>query len=334
MSPSARRTCIDGLVYFSDGDPAPLAEGGVTAANVTVVDMHADASRALEQMGAWLGRVAAPSSGWRLVRRASDIEAARDEGRVGLVMGWQNALPLGDRLERVRAFHAIGLRVLQLAYNEANLVADGCMEPRQGGLTAFGRELVGELCAVGVAIDLSHCSEATGREAAALSTRPVFVTHANARALDARVRNKSDETLRAVADGGGVIGISVHGFLNWNGRADSPPSLENFVRHVRHVVDLCGIGHVGIGTDFSAVRDDATVQAILDMSRDRYAKSGGEYAAAFGNASAARYPAETPTPRQWQRLPEALERGGFRGGEIDAIAGGNFLRALRDAWGG
>jgi hypothetical protein len=83
MSPSARRTCIDGLVYFSDGDPAPLAEGGVTAANVTVVDMHADAPRALEQMGAWLARVAAPSSGWRLVLRASDIGAARDEGASG-----------------------------------------------------------------------------------------------------------------------------------------------------------------------------------------------------------------------------------------------------------
>jgi membrane dipeptidase len=327
------RIVIDGLVYLSDGNPEPLATGGVTAANITVSHMLGEFGQAFDEMSVWLNRVAAPQSGWRLILRAQDIEQSARDGKTGLIMGWQNSLPFGNRLERVRAFHAMGLRVVQLTYNEANLAADGCMEERGCGLSKFGHELVRELNQTGIAIDLSHCSEQTGREAASISTRPVLVTHANAKVLNNRVRNKTDETLRAVAATGGVIGVSIHGFMNWSGKADEPPSLENFARHARHVANVAGIEHVGIGTDFSAVQDEATVQAVLAMSKDRYARSGGEYAAAFGNTSAARYPAPTPTPRQFPLILEALDRAGFHESEIDAIAGGNFLRALRAIWG-
>lgn len=333
-SPNPPRIVVDGLVYLSDGDPEPLATGGVTAANITVAHMLADVGQAFDEMAAWLARVRAPGSRWRLVRRADDIVAARDEGRTGLVMGWQNTLPFGNRPERVAAFHAMGLRVAQLTYNEANLAGEGCMETRaDAGLTRFGHELVAAMNDVGVAIDLSHCSEKTGRDAASASRRPVLLTHANAKALHDRVRNKSDDTLRAVAATGGVVGVSIHGFMNWSGRADDPPTLEGFVRHARHVADVAGIEHVGIGTDYAAVQDDATAQAVLDMSKARYERSGGEYARAFGNTSAGRYPAGVPTPRQFPALLEALERGGFTGSQVDAIAGGNFLRAFREIWG-
>jgi len=332
--PTDARLVIDGLVYLSDGNPEPLAAGGVAAANVTVAHMLGDCAQAFDEMAVWLGRVRAPGSGWHLVLQADDIGRARAQGRTGLIMGWQNTLPFGNRLERVHAFHAMGLRVAQLTYNEANLVAEGCMETRAGGgLTRFGVELVGVLNEVGIAIDLSHCSEQTGREAAAASSRPVLLTHANARAVNDRVRNKSDDTLRAVAGTGGVIGVSIHGFMNWSGRPDEPPTLENFARHARHVANVAGIEHVGIGTDFAAVQDDATAQAVLDMSKTRYERSGGEYARAFGNASAGRYPQGVPSPRQFPSILEALEQAGFSGAEVDAIAGRNFLRAFRAIWG-
>lgn len=333
-SPAPSRIVIDGLVYLSDGDPEPLATGGVTAANVTVSHMLADCAQAFDEMAAWHARLRAPDARWRLVLRADDVARARDEGRTGLIMGWQNTLPFGHRLERVAAFHAMGLRIAQLTYNEANLAADGCMETRPGvGLTRFGHDLVRTMNEVGVAIDLSHCSEQTGREAAAASRRPVLLTHANAKAIHDRVRNKSDDTLRAVAGTGGVIGVSIHGFMNWSGRPGEPPTLEDFARHARHVANVAGIEHVGIGTDYAAVQDDATAQAVLDMSRARYERSGGEYARAFGNTSAGRYPAGVPTPRQFPSILEALGRAGFTGAQVDAIAGGNFLRALHDIWG-
>ncbi len=324
---------IDGLVYLSDGDPAPLRDGGVTAANITVTDMFWDCERTFEALGEWHLRVGAPGSGWRLVRRAADIATAQAEGTTGLIMGWQSIEPFGSRLERVAAFHSMGLRIAQLTYNEASLAGDGCLEERGGGLTRFGRRLVAEMNRVGVGIDLSHCGERTALEAARTSTRPVFLTHANAKAIDDRVRNKLDETIRAVAATGGVIGVSIHGFMNWDGTREHPPSLANFVRHARHVADLVGVDHVGIGTDFSALRDDATAQRVLDMSKNSYPETGGIFAAALGNSSAGRYPPETPTPRQFPRILQALRDGGFTADEVGAIGGGNFLRAFHEVWG-
>ena len=333
-APAATRApVIDGLVYLCDGDPAPLREGGVTAANVTVTDMFWDHERTFEALGEWNRKVDRPGSGWRLVRRADDIVTAQAEGTTGLIMGWQSIQPFGSRLERVAAFHAMGLRMAQLTYNEASLAGDGCLEERGGGLTRFGRKLVAEMNAVGVGIDLSHCNDRTGLEAARASTKPVFLTHANAKAIDDRVRNKRDETIRAVADTGGVMGISIHGFMNWDGTREHPPTLANFVRHAKYVTDLVGVEHVGIGTDFTALRDEADAQKILDMSKNSYPETGGIFAAAFGNASAGRYPAETPTPRQFPRILQALRDGGFSASDVDAIGGGNFLRAFRSVWG-
>jgi membrane dipeptidase len=329
----SRPPVIDGLVYLCDGDPAPLREGGVTAANITVTHMFDDLEQALVGLGQWHERVDAPGSGWRLVRKAADIEAAQAEGKTGLIMGWQSIVPFGTSLERVAAFHALGLRVAQLSYNEASPAGDGCLEERQGGLTRFGRALVAEMNRVGVAIDLSHCCDRTAFEAARASSKPVFLTHANAKALNDRVRNKLDDTIRAVAATGGVMGVSIHGFMNWDGDPKHPPTLDNFVRHAQHVADLVGVEHVGIGTDFSAVKDEASVRAILDMSKGSYPETGGVFAAAFGNDSAGRYPKETPTPRQFPRILEALARGGFSSAEVAAIGGGNFLRAFREVWG-
>lgn len=161
----------------------------------------------------------------------------------------------------------------------------------------------------------------------------MLVTHANARALDNQPRNKTDEAIRAVAATGGVIGTSIHGFLNWDGDPNHPPTLENFVRHVQYIADLVGVEHVGLGTDFSAVRDKTSVNVILEMSRGSYPETGGKYAEAFGNTSAGRYPKETPTPAQFPLILQALKEGGFSAGDIQAIGGGNYLRAFRQIWG-
>jgi len=330
-APSEPPIVIDGLVFYGDGDAEPLRSGGVTAANITVAPYLEGMTSAFDAMAAWLAAVDRPEAGWRLVLRADDIPAARAEGKTGLIMGWQNMLAIESRLERIRAFHAMGLRVAQLTYNEANLIADGCGEERGAGLTDFGRKVVREMNRVGVAIDLSHCSEATVQQAASLSDKPVLLTHANAKAVHQRVRNKTDASIRAVAGTGGVIGVSIHGFLNWSGDPGQPPSLENFVRHVRYIADLVGVEHIGIGTDFACVQDPSKVEAILDLSRN-YPGPAGVFINAFGNRLADRYPKETPTPRQFPHILRALEQAGFSREEIAGIAGGNFLRAFAQIW--
>ncbi len=328
---SASRIVIDGLIFHGDGNAEPLKSGQVTAANITVAPYLEGMVPAFDAMARWLAAAADPANGWRVVRTVDDITAARDEGRSGLIMGWQNMLPIESNIERIHAFHAMGLRIAQLTYNEANLIADGCGETRGAGLTDFGRKVVQTLNRVGVAIDLSHCSEATVQETAELSSKPVLLTHANAKAVDLRVRNKTDASIRAVADTGGVIGVSIHGFLNWNGDPKHPPTLDNFIKHVRYIADMVGVEHLGIGTDFACIQDPAQVEAILNLSRN-YPGPAGVFINAFGNRLADRYPSDTPTPREFPLILQALERAGFSRQEVDGIAGGNFMRVFAQAW--
>jgi len=311
---SVPRIVIDGLVFHSDGNPEPLRTGGVTAANFTVAPYLEGFQSAFDSMSRWRAMAGRDNSGWKLVLRAADIRAAQEEGKTGLIMGWQN------------------LRVAQLTYNDANFVADGCGEERNGGLTVYGRRVVPELNRLGIAIDLSHCSERTTQETAGLSSQPVFLTHANAKSVDARLRNKTDESIRAVAATGGVIGCSVHGFMNWSGDPSQPPSLDNFVKHVKYVANLVGPEHIGIGNDFACVQNVAEVDRILTLSKN-YREAAGVFIDAFGNDLAKRYPKETPTPREFPKILEALDRGGFTAAEVDGIAGGNFLRAFGKVWG-
>lgn len=323
---------IDGLVFFSDGDASPLKAGNVAAANVTVIEPLADLEAAVDGIASWHRKLSLPDSPWRLVRTAQDILDARAAGKVGLIMGWQNSDPIGNRIDRVRLFHALGLRVVQLTYNHANLVGDGCLETRNGGLTRFGAELVHEMNEVGMAVDLSHCSNGTCIDAARTSQKPVILTHANATGVARRARNKSDESLRAVADSGGVVGVSVHGFMNWSGDPSTPPSLSGFVEHIRYVANLVGYEHVGMGNDFASVSDPKTTEAILEMSASKFPGATGDFVAAFGNALEGRYPAEVPSPQYLSRITDALSEAGLSGAQIEGVMGQNFLRTFKDIW--
>src|SRR5690606_16289898 len=252
-----RLLVIDGLVFFCDGNPSPLRDGNVAAANVTTLIPLGGLEEAIDVTAQWLTLLAQPNSPWIHVKKAEDIEKAHREKKVGFIMGWQNALPLGENPERVRLFYELGQRVVQLTYNQANFIGDGCLEARRGGLSELGRKMVEAMNEVGMAIDLSHTGEQTCLDTARMSRQPVLLTHANAYAVDQRARNKSDEVLRAVADTGGIVGLSVHGFMNWDGNPEHPPTLDNFIRHVRHVADLVRFEHIGMGNDFACVSDPA-----------------------------------------------------------------------------
>ncbi|HEY0296605.1 MAG TPA: membrane dipeptidase [Bordetella sp.] len=327
-----RAVIVDGLTFFSDGNTRDMLAGGVSAINLTITDMPADYEQALKDAMAWRERGLDPQSGWLLVERAEDIPRAKAEGKLGLIMGWQNGKPLGDQPDRVKLFHTLGVRVIQLTYNEANLLGDGCLEPRNAGLSKLGIEMVAELNRTGIAIDLSHCAEQTCLDAARHSTRPVFLTHANANAVIKRPRNKSDDVLRAVAATGGVIGCSIHAYLAWRGDPKQQPLLRDFVANVKYIGELVGYEHVGIGTDFAAVDTYEAVRHVMVMSRTKYAASGGDVSSVFGDVMETRYPVETPNPSHFAKLTQALEEGGLSESQILGVLGGNFQRAFGQAW--
>ena len=327
-----RMLVIDGLIFHSDGDPADLLAGGYTAANVTVRDPIAGFEESFDSMARWRALALRADSPWLLVERQSDILAAKAAGKVGLIMGWQETKLLGDKIERAALFHRIGLRACQLTYNEASAVGDGCLEPRNAGLSRFGFQVVEEFNRLGIAIDLSHVGERTSLDAARHSRKPVLLSHANAKAVHERPRNKSDEVLRAVAATGGLCGASIHGFMNWGSDPREPPSLDGFIRHVRHMVDLVGIEHVSFGTDFAAIGDPRAADFFLAMSATRYGSGTGDYVRAFGNSLEGRFPPELNNPRFMARKTDALLAAGFAESAVEKIMGGNLFRVLGDIW--
>lgn len=329
-----RLLVIDGLVFYSDGDPRWLREGNVSAVNVTIRSPMDNFETTFDAFATWRARCADPNSGWLLVERGADIDRAKAEGKVGLIMGWQDTKLLGDKVERIEAFHRLGLRIVQMTYNEASAVGDGCLEKRNAGLSNFGHEVVAELNRLRMAIDLSHTGEQTCLDTAAATRQPILLTHANARAVTNRVRNKTDEVIRAVAKTGGLVGVSLHGFMNWDGNPANPPTLDLFLRHLKHVVNLVGIDHVGFGNDMAALASSEKADAILEMSFTRYAGATADFVRAFGNTLEKRYPDELNNPRFLSRKTDALLKAGYKESEVEKIMGANFRRILGEIWGG
>jgi len=323
---------IDGLLYDCDGYAAEFWQGGLTAANITVCDYEADFAEACDRIAWWHRFIGQDGSGWRLIETTDDIRASASDGMAGLIMGFQNARPIGDRLDRIDLFHRLGVRVIQLTYNHRNFLGDGCLEPDNGGLSAFGRRAVERLNAVGIAIDVSHVGERTSIEAAEASARPVLATHTNAKALADWPRNKSDDVIRAVAATGGTIGVSIYGPLLWDGRPDRPPMMDDLVHQAEHVANLVGIGHVSFGTDLFSVADTEAYALTADMESEFANPSAAAYAAAFDNTIRGRYPAACRHVAELDRITEAFVAAGWSDDDVKGLLGGNMLRALDGIW--
>ena len=327
-----RSTVIDGLVFQSDGSDRSLRAGGVCAVNITVCGLNADFVQACDQLAGWLARLALPGSSWHLIQKSQDIAAARKLGKLGLIMGWQNTRPIADNPDRLRFFHQLGVRVMQLTYNERNFIGDGCLEEANAGLSRLGRKVVQSMNEIGIAIDLSHVGERTCLDTIELTSRPVLLTHANAKAVSNVPRNKSDAVIKGVAGTGGLIGISVYGPMCWNGDRSRRPALQDFLSHADHVAALVGPEHVALGTDFPAVEDLADVASVIAMTLQRYPAAISVYAEAFGNDVRTRYLSDCSSPAELPAVTDALLRRGWRESDVQGLLGGNYLRVLPKIW--
>ncbi len=323
---------IDGLVFHCDGHAAEFRHANAAAANITVCDFEADFTEACDRIARWLDVVARGEDPWRLIERVEDIHAAAADNQVGLIMGFQNARPIGDQLDRIDLFHRLGVRIIQLTYNNRNFLGDGCLEPANGGLSAFGHHAIERMNELGVAIDLSHVGERTSLMAAEATTRPLLATHANAKALADWPRNKSDDVIRAIAATGGTIGVSIYGPLLWDGSPGRPPGLDDLVRQAEHVAGLVGIEHVSFGTDFYAVRDTAAYCATADMESELTNPAAAAYAAEFGNALPDRYPPDCRRLADLSLITDAFIGSGWSADDVKAFLGGNLLRVFGSIW--
>ena len=262
------------------------------------------------------------------VLSADDILAAQRESRVGIIFGFQNAASVGDDTGRVKVFADLGVRIIQLTYNDRNQIGAGSAVPENSGLTRFGREVVAALNEARVLVDLSHSGEQTCLDALSTSSAPVAITHTGCRALTNLPRNKTDEELRRVAEGGGVVGIYFMPFLREDGQARAADA----VRHLEHALDVCGQDHVGIGTDGDATAiDDMTNYRAAIAGELQQRKQAGISAAGETSRVVPLLP-DLMGPTQFQQLADMLHQRGHSTNTIEKILGLNFLRLMKDVW--
>lgn len=268
-----------------------------------------------------------------LVRDSSDILRAHEEGKHGVVIDFQNTFPIVDDLERLTLFHGLGLRMVQLTYNYQNLAGGGCTDLNEGGLTYFGHEIVRRLNDLDILVDVSHCTEQVGWDAIEASSSPVIVSHASSDALASHDRAKSDELAKAVANHGGYIGVvTLPGFLKETPGA----SADDVARHVEHFVNVCGIDHVGIGTDKAGPGPSTGSRIEYPDSMPRILPGEFDWLG-FRNEEHRLTPefAMDDFNRfdDWPNITQALARAGFNEDEMRKILGLNFLRVFRDVVG-
>ncbi|HUA53079.1 MAG TPA: membrane dipeptidase [Candidatus Sulfotelmatobacter sp.] len=263
-----------------------------------------------------------------VARSAAEIRAIAASGRTALLLGCQNSELLGGRVGFVELFAAMGVRVIQLTYNNQNSLGGSCYETEDSGLARFGREVVREMNRAGVLVDLSHVGNRTTLDAIRHSEKPVAVSHANADSLFPHKRNKTDDVLRALKDNGGIIGCATYRNITGDHFCSS---VDNWCTMVARTVDIIGIDHVGIGTDRS---HNHTIKDYDWMRMGRWTR-GVDY----GAGSAAR-PGKVP-PADWftqvhqiGTIPAALARVGFNAAEVEKITSGNWLRVYAAAFGG
>lgn len=234
---------IDGEPYLNR-----LQNAGYRAVNVTLSAHATDFEEAQQKMYGYFSLLTAKPEMTLHVKQSSDIRRAQAEGKVGIIFGFQNATPVGPHIWRWTIFHQLGLRICQLTYMERTIFADGCMEPENRGITAYGRQAVGEMNRLGIAVDLSHLGERSSLDVMEYSADPVVFTHANPKAVGPTFRNITDEQIKRCAERGGVIGMSPHSELTHKERGVRP-TIHDYLDHIDYVANLVGVDHVAIGTD-------------------------------------------------------------------------------------
>ncbi|WP_071674699.1 membrane dipeptidase [Nioella nitratireducens] len=312
---------IDCLQYanWSEKIFRQMREGGVDAVHVTIAyhEMFRETVLNFERWNRWFEQFPdlIMKGQW-----ASDIDIAKANGRTAIFFGFQNPSPIEDDIGLVEILHTLGARFMQLSYNNQSLLATGCYEAEDPGLTRMGREVISEMNRVGLVVDMSHSADRSTIEAAEQSTRPIAITHANLHSWQPALRNKRDDVVRAVTENGGMMGFSLYPH---HLKDKSACSVESFCAMVADACDRFGVDHFGIGSDLCQDQPDSVVEW---MRTGRWTK-GVDFGE--GSADAPGFP---PQPdwfrdnRDFGNIEAGLRAKGFDEADIAKLMGGNWYR--------
>ena len=312
---------IDNLQYcnWSEKVFRQMREGRVDAVHATIA-YHETFRETVLNIAAWNRMFERYGDLILKGRTVEDIDRARASGRTAIFFGFQNPSPIEDDIGLVEVLHDLGARFMQLSYNNQSLLATGCYEAEDPGITRMGREVIAEMNRVGLVVDMSHSADRSTIAAAEISTRPIAITHANPYVWHPALRNKRDDVIGAVVGGGGMLGFSLYPHHLVGG---SDCTLAQFCEMIARTAERFGAEHLGIGSDLCQDQPDSVVEW---MRTGRWTK-GVDY----GEGSADK-PGFPPQPawfrdnRDFDTLEGGLRAVGFDAGEVAGIMGQNWYR--------
>ena len=316
---------IDGLNVSNWESPSvynSLHSGNVTAINATIA-VWEHYTEAIDNISQWLKRFRERSDTVSPVNSVQDILDAKKNGKTGVIFGWQNATPIENDLDRLDLFYKLGVRIIQVTYNERNLLGNGCWERNDEGLSNFGIDAVKEMNRLGILIDLSHVGDQTTLDTIELSEHPVACTHANARSFVDNRRNKTDDALKLLADKGGVIGATAWPPFLRNGWEST---LTDFGDAIEDMVERVGINHVGVGTDYTQDQSKEWFDVLMSQQGTKFLPRRLEY------PEVPTHPEGLETPDKMSNIAAELTNRGFTESDVSKILGGNWLRLLGQVW--
>lgn len=301
--------------------------GGATAVAPTVGGSE-NAETALRTLGRWTRHIN-DTADLTLIRRAADIEDAKRDRRLGIILHFQGTDPVEDDLDLVDAYKGIGVGMIQLTYNIKNRVGDGCEERTDAGLSRFGMDFIKRMNEARVVVDCSHTGFRTTMDAIEASRRPAVFSHAGAFSVHPSPRNITDEQIKAVAATGGLVGaVGYPAFVS----ASPRPSLDEFINHIDHMVGLVGIDHVALGIDyFTGQHPIASDEAAARLYKQLVDE--GRWSPKAYPPPPYYYPAGIETPEGLPNLTRRLLERGYGEQDVKKIMGANWVRVFREVWG-
>ena len=293
-------------------------EAGLNAVHVTVV-YHEDYDEFLKRVSEWDELFNKNSDLIFLGKDFKDIEKAKSENKTAIFFGFQNCSPIEDDLKLVEKVHSLGCRFMQLTYNNQSLLATGCYENIDSGVTNFGKEVIKEMNRVGIVIDMSHSAEKSTLDAIELSEKPIAITHANPFFWHNAKRNKSKVLLKNLSDSGGMLGLSLYAHHLKDG---SNCKIENFCEMVAKTAELIGVKNIGIGSDLCLNQPDNVVEWMRNGTWTK-TKNYGE-----GSKDKPGFPKQPEwfvDARGFNFLEKGLKDIGFSIEEVNDILGNNWF---------
>jgi membrane dipeptidase len=332
------RLTIDGLSIAFDvtgGESldletlAAIRSSKLTAINMTTPYPGDNFQVAVEKISQLQHIVSKYPDNLQIVRNVSDVEDCRQKGRLGIIIGFQSTEMFDESLAGIAIFHGLGARVIQMSYNGPGLFGNGCLTEGNDGLTALGREAIGQINDRGMLLDASHANQATTAETIALSRDPIIISHTGCNAIYRHPRSNDDADLKAMADGGGVAGIYLMPFLD-GGTGEL--TTEMLFKHLEHALNICGEDHVGIGSDQGVIPVDDGPEYRQHLRAEVQRRKDAGISAPGESADRPPFIPALNRPDRLLEIGRIMSDHGYSRSIIDKVIGGNFYRVAKEVW--